>query len=276
MFYAVGAYPPATAAYRLLARMALGSARAVTVRDDFSACSIAATGLKRQVVVTADPAITLEAPEGTPSVARETGPPVIGISLRPMHHDPTLAVDAAALEESLAACLDAVVDATNARVLLIPMHFGKPDDDGLFGDRVVHRMKRPVVVEMAAQQRPDDVLATVRTCDVVLGMRLHANILAAAADTPSIALAYDPKVSEFMRQLGYEDRVFDIHALNPSQVAARVAALLAGGESVSAELRRRVEPLRESARDCALMAARLAGCAPEVPEAERLAVGARS
>ena len=146
--------------------------------------------------------------------------------MRTMHHDPSLRLNARELVTKLAACLDAIVDRTNARLQFIPMHFGKPDDDGLFADLVVQAMTRPVPVEMAAYQRPEDALASFRRCDVMLGMRLHANILGAATGTPGLALVSGPKIREFMRQLGYEDRVVDLNSLEPADVAARVAELL--------------------------------------------------
>ena len=274
MFYAVGAYPPTTRLYRLLARLTLGRAKVVTARDEFSARSITAAGIRRRVSVTADPAITLS-PLGKTAAGVDRGSrPLIGISLRPMHHDPSFEPHALAIQ--LAACLDAIVDRTNARLLLIPMHFGRRDDDSLFQDLVVHAMTRPVPVEMAAYQRPNDVLAMVSRCDVVLGMRLHANVLAAAAGTPSVALAYDPKVREFMRSLGYEDRVVNLNSLEPADVAARVADLLANREHASLELHDRVEPLRAKARACALTAARLAGCTEATVESGAVALEAES
>jgi polysaccharide pyruvyl transferase CsaB len=276
MFYAVGAYPPSTLLYRLLTRLALGRAAAVTARDQFSARSIRAAGVRRPVKVTADPAITLSPPAEAGTEADQDSRPLIGISMRPMHHDPLLRLTTPELVTKLAACLDAIVDRTNARLLFIPMHFGKPDDDGLFDDLVVHAMTRPVPVEMAAYQRPDDVLAAFRRCDIMLGMRLHANILGAAAGTPGLALASGPKIREFMHQLGHEDRVVDLQSLEPADVAARVAALLDNREQASLELRQRVEPLRAKARACALMAARLAGCPEAAIESDPVALEARS
>jgi polysaccharide pyruvyl transferase WcaK-like protein len=103
-------------------------------------------------------------------------------------------------------------------------------------------------------------------------MRLHANVLAAAAGVPSIALAHDPKIREFMRQLGCEDRVVDIDALEPDDIARRFVALLEERERASLQIAERVEKLATTARSCALTAARLAGCAQAVEGAGRVAV----
>jgi len=276
MFYAVGAYPPSTPVYRLLARAALNRAAAVTVRDEFSLRNIAALGVRRKVTLTADPAITLKGAKRAPARIWQDERPVIGVSLRPMYDAPSLMPDPRDLAAKLARCLDAVVDATRGRLVLVPMHFGMPDDDGLFIDLAVRQMKRPATVELAARQCPQDVLATVSACDAVIGMRLHANILAATAGVPSIALAHDPKIREFMRRLGCEDRVVEMATLEPADVAQRVVALLETRESASAAIRDRVQTLTASARSCALIAARLAGCAREAVETDRVAVGAGS
>jgi polysaccharide pyruvyl transferase WcaK-like protein len=49
---------------------------------------------------------------------------------------------------------------------------------------------------------PGDLLALAGTMDLVLGVRLHALVFAAAQGTPAVGLAYDSKVSAFMREQG--------------------------------------------------------------------------
>jgi polysaccharide pyruvyl transferase WcaK-like protein len=54
---------------------------------------------------------------------------------------------------------------------------------------------------------------------IVIGMRLHALILAAAHCVPAVALAYDPKVAAFMESTGQSDAVYDIRDNDTSKLA---------------------------------------------------------
>jgi len=278
MFYAVGVYPPRTTVFREALRLLLGRADALTVRDEFSARSIAGAGVKRDVMVTADPAITLRATP-RPGTSRNDGPPLIGVSLRPWYNHAGSEMgrgDPARLVKMLAESLDKVVEATGGRLLFFPMHFGGLDDDQEWQSRVLASMRHQEAVDRAAHPSPLDTQAVIAGCDVVIGMRLHANVLGAAMGVPSVAIAYDPKVREFMRQLGCEDRVVDLDNLEPNDVAQRVESLLEHRDNASAEIGRRVETLTASAWSCALTAARLAGCTQAVEGAGRIPVEARS
>ncbi len=56
---------------------------------------------------------------------------------------------------------------------------------------------------------PQDLLAAVGAMDLVLGVRLHALIFAASRGTPALGLAYDPKVSAFMADVGLRSLPLD-------------------------------------------------------------------
>ena len=51
------------------------------------------------------------------------------------------------------------------------------------------------------------IINALSSAELVVGMRLHALILAAGAGVPSLALSYDPKVRSFMQFSGQEDAV---------------------------------------------------------------------
>jgi polysaccharide pyruvyl transferase CsaB len=262
MFYAVGVYPPNTRIFRESLRLVLNQADIVTVRDQFSADAIASAGIRREVTVTPDPAITLR--PTFPSTHRNGERPLIGVSLRPWYNHAGARANCGSpveLARTLAQCLDRVVDRTGAGLLFFPMHFGTVDDDQRWQTQVLALMRRAEAAERVAFPSPLETQATIAGCDLVLGMRLHANVLAAAVGVPSIAFAYDPKVREFMRNLGCGDRVLNLDEIEPEDVAKRVVALLDNRENACNEIRRRVETLSASARSCAQLALRLADCA---------------
>jgi hypothetical protein len=53
-------------------------------------------------------------------------------------------------------------------------------------------------------------MAVQSAADVVIGMRLHSVIMAAAAGVPVVALAYDPKVVNTMKALGADRMTLDL------------------------------------------------------------------
>lgn len=258
MFYAVGVHPPRTSVFRETLLFVLSVVDLVTVRDEFSARNLRRAGVRRDVTVTADPAIALGTYE---SGVRASKKPLIGVSLRPWFHlDPILhGGDPARLVDTLAECLDATVDAAGARLLFVPLQHGGADDDLDFQRGVISRMRYAQETDMATCRTPLDAVAAVSHCDVVLGMRLHANVLAAACGVPSIAIAYDPKVREFMKRLHCQEHVVGLDELRPAEVAMRVRAALESRDEIKERMRPHVLEMQASARECAATAARLAG-----------------
>lgn len=262
MIYAAGVYPPRTSVFRGMLRIALRRAAVITVRDEFSAAALKEAGIRRRVTVTADPAITLEPPLW-PSLPHDDAIPTIGVSLRPWYHLPTCPPgDHERLVKHLAACLDAVVEATNGQLLLLPMQHGGVDDDWRMQKRVLARMSHLDSVATYSSRRPLEVLGAIAGCDLIIGMRLHSNVLAAAAGVPSIGLAYDPKVGAFMKSLGCEDHIVELEDLRPETLADKATLVLRAREQIVRRIEQGRRRLVEQAWECAAAAVRLAGAQP--------------
>ncbi len=70
-----------------------------------------------------------------------------------------------------------------------------------------------------------DVLAAIKNAKLLIGMRLHALILAAAMGTPVVAINYDPKIESFMKQLS-DRKAFDMGAISFEAIDTQVRAIL--------------------------------------------------
>ena len=85
---------------------------------------------------------------------------------------------------------------------------------------------------------PQQMLAEVGRCDLLIGMRLHSLIYAASQEVPLVGISYDPKIDQFLHRLNMQP-AGSVAALVPEKVAEQAAALLDGKD----QWRERTGPL---------------------------------
>ena len=244
MFIAQGIGPLKRRRSRKFVAAVANKLDAITVRDPGSARLLSEIGVSRpSVEVAADPALLL-APQ-KPIV--KSG---FGVALRPWHGQDALGTEVAA------ACSEALA---GQRPMLIPM---QPAGDTVVAMQFARRWEPLSGQQNAAQicsvagGELGPLLSIIAGCDMMVGMRLHALILAAAAGVPSVALSYDPKVAAFMLSCGQGDAVYDLESPNSetlsgllgrvwSERAARHAALEAALPGLRAKARRNCETALE-------------------------------
>ena len=81
-----------------------------------------------------------------------------------------------------------------------------PQDDRWVID-IMRRASAPDLAYLAGYADIDETMSLLASADVVVGERLHAAIMAAAAGTPFVGLEYRPKMRDFARSVGQEDAV---------------------------------------------------------------------
>jgi polysaccharide pyruvyl transferase WcaK-like protein len=86
------------------------------------------------------------------------------------------------------------------------------------------------------QTDTDTMLTSLTSMDVAIGMRLHFNILAFLAGTPSLGLAYDPKVQALFQDFSLSEFSMPTHALDLDTMKSRILHLIEDRKSVSAYL----------------------------------------
>lgn len=194
MFYAQGIGPVKRPwARRLLARVANG-VNLITVRDENSKEDLYSMGVSKPPVhVTADPVLGWSGDNGESAEdvlcrAHAEGGPFVGVSLR--HWD---GMD---MGEMAAVC-DAIVE-KGYKILFIPFHF--PGDIG--ASREVAKLMKNESHLIKENLTPAEMMDAVGRMHMIIGMRLHALIMAAAKGVPFVAVSYDPKVERFASQAG--------------------------------------------------------------------------
>lgn len=115
--------------------------------------------------------------------------------------------------------------------------------DEAWNRRTAERLRLPL-----EEHRPQsasalfDLLASSR---MLVGTRLHANVLSAAAGVPSISLEYRPKCRDFMESIGQGGRCFRVDGFDPDEVEAAIEDALQNPSSIQHEILEEVDTLRE-------------------------------
>lgn len=221
--HAQGLGPIGRAPNRWLAAAALRGAARVSLRDEGSVDLARRLGVRRPIEVVPDPALALRPP--TTTEGPETRPIVValrdsGMSRR--HLD--------GIRDGLRSVAD------GRRIVALPM---QDPADRETSELVVTGLAGAEVVRPGATL--DERLATIGGGALVVGMRVHALILAAAAHVPAIGISYDPKVDAFAAQAGQAVVGVAGAPVDPEAFAAAARAALSQDRAPYIE---RVERLR--------------------------------
>jgi polysaccharide pyruvyl transferase CsaB len=211
--FAISAGPLESPEARRLVARVLNRMSAVTVRDALAKRLLEEVGVKREIVVTADPALLLEATPFDEEMLKAEGVPtdrrLVGISVREVGPAaPNLGT--VEYHTLLANAADFVADRLDANVLFIPMERGDI------------RESHAVIAQMAEAERasvlkgeygPQEILGLMQHLALVVAMRLHCLIFGSIARVPFIPLPYSDKVSGFLADVGLPTRTLEeIHA----------------------------------------------------------------
>jgi polysaccharide pyruvyl transferase CsaB len=262
--YAVGAGPLERAADRASVTAALEEMRLVTVREKAAKRLLEESGLEREVIVTADPALLLEPEPFTPEMLEREGLSeghrLIGMSVREAGSAMS-EMQAGEYHALLANAADFMADRFDARILFVPLE----RKDIREAHRVIGRMGSPEHAWVLKRSYgPRQLRGLVEHLDLAVGMRLHFLLFAVTAGVPVAALPYATKVRDFLNSL-------DVRSPDPER-ARHAGALLShidrlwDGRAEQVEhVRERLPDLQQAAREnVRLIVELLEGDAPAV------------
>jgi polysaccharide pyruvyl transferase CsaB len=247
--YAIGAGPLTHAAAQAAVRETLKDAEVVTVREKSAHRVLEESGLHRDVIVTADPALLLK-PEPLPrGVLKHEGLEgrrhLIGMSVR----EPGVAapdLDEKLYHALLANAADFMVDRYDADVVFVPMERSVLDTQ--HSHAVIARMLRAQRASvLKGEYTSGQVLSWMGKFDFALGMRLHFLIFAAIQGTPFVALPYAGKVSGFLEALGLPAPPLNL--VNAGRLIAYLDDSWDRRRSMRTRIAETLPPLQERARE---------------------------
>jgi N-acetylglucosaminyldiphosphoundecaprenol N-acetyl-beta-D-mannosaminyltransferase len=154
------------------------------------------------------------AAEGIPSSGA-----LVAVVVRPSRVLPKVAGE-------IARAVDLLINRYNAQVIFIPFQPG----DGETAVSIIRRCKGAPVL-LSGGYNLATMTALFKRCSAVIGMRLHALILAARLGVPFVSVPYDPKISALTDSLRYS-----LAPLQPGNASEVLAELDRRRESLVAQL----------------------------------------
>jgi polysaccharide pyruvyl transferase CsaB len=238
--YAQGIGPLLRPLSQKLARAAVQSARVITVRDEDSKALLQRIGVRRNIEVTADPVWNLTPASDEVTSTRNGFAKTFALSLRPWpgyEFDP-------ANSSTIRDGLRALKQKCGARMRFVPM---QASSDSSIGELLREGNDDNVDT---TNLHPRAIMAACGNCDVMIAMRLHALIFAAAQGVPCVAVNYDPKVAALAKLIGAPL----LQDLSESELARLPEAVQTAQPMTSERLRQ----LQSSARRSAELVSQLA------------------
>ncbi|HEX4362966.1 MAG TPA: polysaccharide pyruvyl transferase family protein [Solirubrobacteraceae bacterium] len=243
----VGASPIASRQGRVLMRRLVAQADLLVLRDEESADVLVDAGAPAPFRIGADPAWTLfDAPPRLPEL--RSGPVLVALS-----HE----AGGGRLADDLAAALVPVLTAQHP-VALQPWQIGgtvRPDDLDL-ARAVNERLggAAELLLPPVDLHEAQTLFARMR---LVVGLRFHALVAAAAAGTSFIAVAHEPKLAAVARRLGQPVVGAEGKGLDPRELSAAILqALQSGTQPRAAAVRGEIARSEQSMRLLRLLLSR--------------------
>lgn len=252
MLYAVGVGPLLSDHARTFTKMACDVAAAITVRDAGSKRTLESIAVTPdRITITADPAFGLPVEENPADIESLTSlneeRPRVAVALRQW----SVGIDSKVWEHEAAAGLDRFLEQHPGSVWFVPFQrlTSIPEDDTLIARRVQALMKhKSRTAVLTSSFSPQQIVAVLRKCNLVVGMRLHSLILGMLADVPLLALSYDSKVDEVMGHAGLGSFNLDVRSFDAVTLASKME------EALAAKILPPVEGFADAARQNARIA----------------------
>ncbi|MFO7974031.1 MAG: polysaccharide pyruvyl transferase family protein [Candidatus Hydrogenedentota bacterium] len=265
-FYSVGVGPVYTAKGRKIVRYLLDHSDGVTLREEASIAIMHELGVHIEPVLAADPALNQRL---SPEMQREIGDflsaqtgegPRIAINLNAYldtwvgeRNEATLTRPVFVRE--MGRVVRHVIEQWGWSAILICTHYM---DEGIV-EEVAKEAGREASVFVMSNRHYNhrQLMAAMAASELMIGMRLHCQILAVAAGTPCVALNYAPKVRHFMEMVGLDEYTVELTDFSAERVLECAEKLKADRDEVKPRLTERVGALQAQAKRAAVELARL-------------------
>lgn len=224
----------------------------VLLREDTSVALLKKLGVTRNVSRAIDSGFLLES-TGTVNIRKmfriRPGKFLVGVTVRAW-----LAGEAQhKYEQAVAAALDHLAETANAHIIFIPQVTAIKGDDDRTVSRRVRQLMRHKKAATVVSDTPDHhrIKAMYDAMDMLLGTRFHSVIFSLTSYVPVLAIEYEHKTSGIMHDLGLDKWVVKIEDVTATGLISMLQKLLREQRDYRTELRKRLPPYVQQARQTA-------------------------
>lgn len=196
VFYAQGIGPINKRISKRLIQFIVNKVDVITVRDFESCIDLKQFGVKKEITVTADPAITIQPNTIDLNIGKELlkelnleGENTLAISVRSWKKEKYYLKQIAFVADHYA---DKGWD-----ILFLALHH---PDDIIACQQIMQQMKNNSYI-IKRQLNFKEIMSVIGNVRFVIGMRLHSIIFSAVMNTPFIGISYDPKIDRFVKRM---------------------------------------------------------------------------
>ena len=229
----------------------------ISVRENIGAEIIRELGIKKEVTCFADPrfVLTPRSTEQVRLILRREGisfdKPLIGITTRYLHERIPEWVKRSHgyTKERVRHANTVIAQITNylaeqGDLILIPMH---PDleEDFNTAEQIKRHLPDPTRLKILSRRyNAWEILGIIQQCQMLFACRVGSAVLATVTGTPTIAVAYEPRMQDHMLRLEMERYVFDWKYLQYDQLLERVKELMSVQCGLKKDMLHKAEALK--------------------------------
>ena len=245
MVYANGLGPICSSLHQRMTRQVLDKVDVITLRDQGSVDFLKKIGVRKPpITLTADPVFCF--PESDLTLENKLLKEA-GLSEEESYAAVTIRnwkLADAQLADKTAFLCRTIYRQYGWKVLFLPMQY---EEDLSISKAVMEKMGAGgYLIERSLGT--EEISALIKSGKLMIGMRLHGLIFAARHGVPSLALSYDPKVTNFMAMI-HSPYVIDAEQMKEENLAEMLTSLMDQYDLVKEKLKRSRDKFKASALD---------------------------
>lgn len=247
MIYAQGIGPVSQQINKKLMRWILNKVDLITVRDNFSKELLENLGvIKPSIYVNSDPSFLLNKKdincilENYPHIQElmnSNNRPIIGVSVREYKGNRS------DLKIMFAQLADYLIEKYKVKIVFLPFKF---DDDVQVSEEILSLMKKQADI-LKIKLEPEELISILSQFSLMIGVRLHSIIFSSMANLPFIAFKYDPKIKNFVAELGLSELLLELDNVSLEKIQEKIEYIRENKDRIKEILSEKVKDLKEKA-----------------------------